>query len=56
MNVTIAFAVGLVLGIIVDVRARRERDQRIRELEDQVRNSAPVRICDESLRGCEINK
>lgn len=56
MNVTIAFAVGLILGIIVDKRARKDRDQRIKELEDQVRNSAPVRICDESLRGCEINK
>ena len=54
MNVTIAFAVGLVLGIIVDKRARKDRDQRIAELEQRVKelteSSPPVRVCDESLR------
>jgi ribosomal protein L13E len=60
MNVTIAFAVGLILGIIIDKRARKDRDQRIKELEQRVKelteSSPPVRVCDESLRGCPINK
>lgn len=60
MNVMIAFVVGMFLGIIVDKRARRDRDQRIEELEQRVKelteSSPPVRVCDESLRGCPINK
>lgn len=56
----IAFVVGMFLGIIVDMRARRDRDQRIAELEQRVKelneSSPPVRVCDESLRGCPINK
>lgn len=42
MNVTIAFAVGLILGIIVDKRARKDRDQRIEELENQVKDLSGI--------------
>ncbi|MBQ7204656.1 MAG: hypothetical protein IJS04_02330 [Muribaculaceae bacterium] len=50
----IAFIVGVLLGIVIDRKARKERDERIAELEKQFRDSQPVRVCDDSLRG--INK
>ena len=55
----VGFAVGMALGIAVDWKARRERDQRIKELEqkiDSLTEPAPVRVCEGALRGCEINK
>ena len=58
--ITLSFIVGLMLGIAVDVRSRRERDQRIKELEQRVQElseaAPPVRICEESLRRVDINK
>lgn len=54
ISTTIAFVVGLLLGIAVDTRARKERDQRIQDLEKELDfsrqyNQPPVRIDDEAL-------
>lgn len=55
ISTTIAFVVGLLLGIAVDTRARKERDQRIKDLEKELDfnnkyNQPPVRIDDEALK------
>lgn len=55
ITATLAFIVGLLLGIAIDARSRRERDQRIKELESMLKDSAPVRVCDDSPRSVEIN-
>lgn len=54
ITTTIAFVIGLLLGIAIDTRARKERDQRMSDLEKELdwhRNydMPPVRVDDEAL-------
>ena len=53
ISTTIAFVVGLLLGIAVDTRARKERDQRIKDQEKELDynqyNRPPERIDNEAL-------
>lgn len=50
--VTIAFLVGLLIGIAIDKKARKERDERISELERQIseyNNQSPVRMSEDAI-------
>ena len=54
ISTTTAFGVGLLLGIAIDARARKERDQRISDLEKELdwhrnHDMPPVRVDDEAL-------
>ena len=50
ISVIFAFALGLLAGLAIDKKARKDRDERIKALEEQIKqNLPPVRVAEGAI-------